>query len=309
MKNILITLIALLIFGRFANCMDTGNTLHAKSDVYHWVEENFAKNKIPPFSFIYGGRNSDSFIKKWDYKVDLKEPADPNINESVYTYSDKESGLVVKCFVTFYNDFQAVEWLLKFSNNSNRNTPVIEKVATVNRVFSYNKSGTFILHHAKGCTTERNDFRPYDDEMKIGESIYMTPSGGRSSGGNLAFPFFNIESPANEGIMVAIGWTGKWYADVQQKDEKSVSLKSGMEKMKLILFPKEEIRTPKICLLFWKGKDRMIGHNQFRQFILAHHTRQIKGKPSELPLSATIAGGGLRLAMNLLVLLKVMLLP
>jgi hypothetical protein len=33
--------------------------------------------------------------------------------------------------------------------------------------------------------------------------------------------------------MVAVGWTGKWYADVQQTEGKSVSLKAGMERMKL----------------------------------------------------------------------------
>ena len=292
MKTILFISIYMLFCCRFVNCQPASDALPAKSDVYHWAEENFAKNKIPPFSFVYGGRNSDTFLTKWDYKVDRKESADPNINESVYTYSDKKSGLAVKCFVTFYNDFQAIEWVLKFSNNSNRNTPIIENVKAVNHTFSYNKTGAFILHHANGCNSQRNDFQPYDDELKIGKSIYMSPDGGRSSGGNMAFPFFNIESPANEGVMVAIGWTGKWYADVRQRDERSISLKSGMEIMRIYLLPKEEIRTPRICLLFWKGKDRMIGHNQFRQFILAHHTRKINGKPCELPLSVGIGGGG-----------------
>ena len=282
--------IIFLFFGK-VNSQETSNVSLVKPDVYSWVEDNFAKNKIPPFSFVYGGKNSDSFITKWDYKVNITESADSSINESIYTYSDKKSGLVVKCFVTYYNDFPAVEWVLKFSNNSKKNTPVIEKVHAVNHTFSYNKNGTFILHHANGVNSERSDFRPYDDELKIGESVYMTPAGGRSSGGT-SFPFFNIESPANEGVMVAVGWTGKWYANVQQKDGKSVSLKSGMEKMELILFPQEEIRTPKICLLFWKGNDRMIGHNQFRRFILAHHTRMIDGKPSELPLSALLAREG-----------------
>lgn len=84
--------------------------------------------------------------------------------------------------------------------------------------------------------------------------------------------------PGGQGAFVAIGWTNKWYANMVQKDEKSVNLKSGMERMQLGLLPKEEIRSPKICLLFWKGNDRMVGHNQFRQFILAHHSRKINEK-------------------------------
>lgn len=291
MKYILFLLFVLFL-GRIAYCQDTGNPVHLKSELSNWVKTNFGKNKIPPFSFMVGGRNSDTFIKQWKYKAEVIKSLDPLISESLFTYSDQKSGLVVKCFVTSYTDFPAVEWVLKFSNNSTLNSPVIEKINAINHNFSYNKSGTFILHHAKGSNSERSDFMPYDDEMMIGKSNYMTPVGGRSSQGKLGFPFFNIESPANEGVMIAIGWTGKWFADILQKDGNSVSVRSGMEKMKLFLFPKEEIRSPRICLLFWKGKDRMMGHNQFRQFILAHHTRKINGKPSELPLSVFLAREG-----------------
>jgi alpha-galactosidase len=118
----------------------------------------------------------------------------------------------------------------------------------------------------------------------------MMPSGGRSSD-NSALPFFNLESPGHQGTIIAIGWTGRWFADVQQVDEKSVSLKSGMGKMKLILYPEEEIRTPLISLLFWNGEDRMTGHNLFRQFILSHHFRRIEGKFAEYPLSGSFDYG------------------
>lgn len=293
MKVNLILFILFTVLAFTCNGQEIVNSsLSGDSDCHYWVKKVFAKEKIPPFSFVYNGKSSDTFITKWIYNAELVKSTNPKIDEYIFTYSDKKSCLIAKCFVSVYNEFQAVEWVLRFINNSNQNTPVIEQVNVVNQIFSYNNAGTFILHHAKGCTSERSDFMPLDDEMKIGERIYMTPDGGRSSGGNLAFPFFNIESPANEGIMVAVGWTGKWYADVQQRDEKSVALKSGMERMQLILYPGEEIRTPKICLLFWKGEDRMTGHNQFRRFILAHHTWMIDGKPNELPLSALISRGG-----------------
>ncbi len=46
--------------------------------------------------------------------------------------------------------------------------------------------------------------------------------------------------------MVAVGWSGKWYADVLQDAKNSVSLRSGIEKMQLMLFPGEEIRRPAV---------------------------------------------------------------
>ncbi len=292
MKNLLLTTFLLSFFIRCVICQET-NTQPEKSEVFQWVKDKFAKNKTPPFSFVYGGKSSDTFIRNWQYKAENVTSAIPDVEESVYTYSDPRSGLVVKCFVTCFHDFQAVEWLLRFYNTSGRNTPLLEKAAVINNTFISAVKGPFILHHARGSTAERADFRPFDDELVPGKSIYMTPDRGRSSDGELGFPFFNIEMPDQKGIMVAIGWTGKWYADVQQKDERSVALVSGMERMQLSLFPGEEIRTPEICLLFWKGEDRMTGHNQFRRFVLAHHTRMKDGKPSELPLAAGLDLAGI----------------
>lgn len=260
-------------------------------EVRQWVEQHFSKGVIPPFSFVYGGKSSKSFIKNWQYSAEKIKSTDQNIEETVYSWSDKQTGLIVKCTVTCFNDFPAVEWVLKFSNISGKNTPSIEKAEAIDYSFVSKDRGTFVLHHAKGSNAERSDFQPIDENMQVGKSTYMTPNGGRSSD-NTAFPFFNIEIPGQQGIMVAIGWTGKWYADVRQLDERTVSLKSGMEKLQIKLYPKEEIRTPKICLLFWNGEDRMIGHNQFRQFILARHTRKINGNHVELPFSTFLAREG-----------------
>jgi len=287
-KAILCFILLLCVSSEFSSAQST--TPENQPEVKQWINQHFASGKIPPFSFVYGGKNSDSFIKNWKFTSEKIQTAEPNSEESVFTYSDKQSGLVVKCTVTGFTDFPAVEWVLNFSNTSGKNSPVIEKAAAINYAFDVAEGGTFILHHAKGSNAERSDFQPYDDRMQVGKNIYMTPIGGRSSD-NTAFPFFNIEMPGKQGVMVAVGWTGKWYADVLQTNEKSVSLKSGMERMQLYLQPKEEIRTPKICLLFWKGEDRMVGHNQFRRFILAHHTRKINGHFAEYPLSGSFDYG------------------
>ena len=97
------------------------------------------KNKVPPFSFVYGGKNSDTFITKWEYSVSVKESKNPDAVEKVYTYRDKKSRLEVDCYVTYFKDFPAIEWMLKFSNRSDRNTPVLEQVAVADHSFSYKK--------------------------------------------------------------------------------------------------------------------------------------------------------------------------
>jgi len=261
-------------------------------DIDQWVKSHFSKEIVPPFSFVYDGKNSNNFIKNWQFQAEKLKSDDPDIDRLVFKYSDNESGLTVKCFVNCYKDFPAVDWVLKFSNRSGSNTPLIKDVKAIDHEFLYPQEGNFILHYAKGSNASASDFMPLLDTLQINQGIHMMPNGGRGSSDNTAFPFFNIESPSNQGIMVAVGWTGQWYAEVRQVDNSSVSLASGMVRMNLTLFPKEEIRTPKICLLFWKGEDRMVGHNQFRRFVLAHHTRKINGQFVDLPLSAGVSRGG-----------------
>ncbi len=288
-KMILITLLAFL-FCNQAIGLPVKSIPANSNEVHQWINQHFAKGKVPPFSFVYDSKSSTDFIKSWQFSAEKGKASEPNSEVTIFTYSDKSSGLAVKCTLTSFSDFPAVEWVVNFVNTSDKNTPMIEKAAVVDQSFTSTENGAFILHHSKGSNAERSDFLPIDDRMQPGKNIYMTPSGGRSSD-NTAFPFFNIEMPGQQGIVVAVGWTGKWYADVLQSGEKAVSLKSGMERMQLYLLPKEEIRTPKICLLFWKGNDRMIGHNQFRRFILAHHSRKVNGQFAEYPLSGSFDYG------------------
>jgi alpha-galactosidase len=177
------------------------------TDIHQWIIEHFAKGEIPPFSFVYGGADSKTFINKWEYSAEKLISNDPKTEKYIYSYWDKQSGLLVKCFVTGFMDFHAVEWVLKFSNTLNHNTPILEKTDVFNHSSVFHRKGTFILHHAKGSNAAKNDFMPLDDTLEVGNSIKMMPAGGRSSD-NTAILFFNIESLVNEGIIVAISWSG-----------------------------------------------------------------------------------------------------
>lgn len=258
--------------------------------LHQWINEHFAKGKIPPFSFQYGGKNSEKFIRNWRFKAEKGNSSEANSEVVIYTYSEPSGGLSVECTLTLFYDFPAVEWVLNFTNEASKNSAIIEKACAIDCSFACMDSGKFTLHHSKGSNAERSDFWPFDELLQQGKNVYLTPSGGRSSD-NTALPFFNIEMPGKQGLMVAVGWTGKWFADVCLNQNTSVSLKSGMENLSTYLLPDEKIRTPRICLLFWKDDDRMAGHNQFRRFILAHHSRKIDGKFAEYPISGSFDYG------------------
>ncbi len=285
MRSLLLSLSAIL----FICAATSGQEISSPTEVKRHVEKLFAKGKVPPFSFVYGGKKSADFIQSWDYRAEKLPTNDPQTEKTLYTYSDKHTGLVVKCTVTCFDDFPAAEWVVNFRNSSGKNTPLIEQAAVIDQSFAAAEKGSFVLHHARGSGATKSDFQPIDEEMQPGKTVNIIQTNGRSSD-YAAFPFFNIEMPGSRGIIAAVGWTGSWFADVSAINEKTISLKSGMGKMQIMLYPKESMRTPKICLFFWKDKDRMAGHNQFRRFILAHYTRRIDGKVPDAPLCSSFDG-------------------
>ena len=181
MKHII--LILLIIFTVHINMFGQSRfpAMDPKIDMSQWVEQHFAKGKIPPFSFVYGGKKSDKFIQSWQYKAEKVGLVAENEEQYIYTYTDKGSGLVVTCTVTCFTDFPAVEWVLNFSNNSKKNTPLIEKVAVIDQSFIPEGDGSVILHHARGSDARKDDFGPVDEEMEIGKNISIAQTRGRSS--------------------------------------------------------------------------------------------------------------------------------
>lgn len=285
LKYIVLFLFVLPLFG---NGQGKYKFIRETVDITKWIDANFQKNKIPPFSFIYGDKQSKDFIRKWDYSFDTIEDAEAGIAR-IYTWIDKETGLKVACDVKGYPDYNAVEWVLRFTNTSNGDSPVLKDVKVVDMDFHYPSAGDITIHYADGTHVSKADFHPREKVLSAGEIMSFSPQSGRSS--DTAFPFFNIESPSNQGAMVAVGWSGTWFADFKKTDKNSVALTSGMKWLETYLHGNEEIRTPSICLLFWHGEDRMVGHNKFRRFVLEHQTHKINGVPTKYPVSTSFNYG------------------
>jgi len=247
-----------------------------------FLAAHFAPGVTPPFSFIYGGKHSSQFLKDWQFNQETRQLDDTKA-EHLFTYTDPHTGLQVCCKCEVFLDFPAVEWVVTFKNGGTDDTPVIEDIQALDTSFTRNKGGEFILHRAEGSSTTRSDYTPIDNPMPPNSRIRLAPIGGRSSN-TTAFPFFNIEA-SGEGVMVGIGWSGQWASELLRDGGTALTVRAGMELTHLLLHPDEQIRTPRILLLFWQGDDRMRGHNMLRRFILVHHTPQKDGKPVTAPLA------------------------
>lgn len=253
-----------------------------KADIARWIDARFAQGQLPPFSFVYDEIPSAEFIRSWRWTRRVVTPSEEGVVARSFTYTDPRSGLEVVCDVTGYPAFGAVEWVLHLRNTSARNSGQITRVHVADMEMAYPEAGPLKIHYAEGNKISKADYAPRTSEFRTAQPLHIEPHGGRSS--EEAFPFFNLESEASQqGVMVAVGWTGTWFADIEKRDPRRLSLQSGMVNTDLHLYPGERIRTPSIALLFWSG-DRMQGHNAFRRLTLAHQSRKIDGKTAEYPL-------------------------
>ena len=266
-----------------------------------WIANHLAPGTEPFFSYRYNGLSITALSGEW--KEDINKTAEQSSTvHRTFTRIDAETGLQVQCSVTQYTDFPAVEWVMTFKNAGTKDTPILEDILPLDGSFTVPRSEPVTLHHAKGSDCRMDDFAPLMTSLGptadqpqaswVGEDnpFRMESTGGRSSCG--ALPFFNLDMNGH-GVVGAIGWTGDWAATFYRTNE-STYVRAGMKRTHMTLHPGEEIRTPSMMLMFWKGEGkegRLRGHNLLRQFILTHHTPTVNGKPAQPPICNATWGG------------------
>ncbi len=250
-----------------------------------------------PFSFVYGGRKSAELLGSWKVERSVRT-AVRNVQEHTTIYTDPPTGLQVRCVASEFPEFPAVEWIVYFRNTGVASTPILSDIQALDSGLPLARDKNAVVHHAMGSECRLDDFAPLVAPLGpnqdtpqapwVGEGnpLRLRSKEGRSSCGTL--PFFNVDAGV-EGVMGAIGWTGDWAASLFRTDTE-VRMRAGMTRTHLKLLPGEEIRSPRILLLFWKG-ERIRGHNLLRRFILAHHSPRSGGKPARVPVSLCTWGG------------------
>lgn len=250
------------------------------------------------FSFILGGKPSKQLLRQWTKTV-RREKVDRRRSKQVVTYSDPATGLELRSEAVAYTDYPAIEWTLYFKNKGTNDSPILEDIRTLDDLLSLGAtSSTLNLHYSRGGIWAPNAFEPLSKPLGLGarlqfsptrterQSQWDNPGGGLSS--NPFLPFFNLEERGG-GMILGIGWSGQWAVQFQRETEQGIRLRAGMEKTHLRLHPGEEIRTPLVLLLAWRGR-WIDGQNQWRRFVLDHYTPQKGGRPVQAPISFSAWG-------------------
>ena len=236
-----------------------------------------------PFSFTYNSNNyAGSLPENWK-NTSISSGADSTSVQNVLTWQDPETGLEIRLAYTCYQDYDAVEWVMHFTNNSDQVTPILENMLVADFVWDIEKTAGCELYYAEGSRAEITDFQPQQQTLVKGDSASFKPFGGRPSDGFL--PFFNLMSQS-EGLIVAIGWTGQWKVSFTHTDS-GIRIQGGMESARFNLMPHETVRTPSILILPWHGDDRMVGQNRFRRLLLDHYVPHYDGNPVQPIIAAS----------------------
>ena len=110
--------------------------------------------------------------------------------------------------------------------------------------------------------------------------------GSRRYSSNHHLPFFNIEGSEARGVLVGLGWTGNWDAEVSRQGTR-LSARAGLPTTRFFLRPGEKVRSPRVLLVFWQG-ERLHGHNMLRQVLYRHYMPKLHGEPPKPLVSVNV---------------------
>ena len=305
-RIIFLTLIVVVLESVFTTCAGQSPaarpTAQEMQAAERWVKQHLSARAEPPFSFVYGGKASAAMLGKWKVKRETRKLDKLRTGHTI-TYNDKETGLSVRMEAVTYSEFSSVEWTLYFKNTGKQDTSILENIQALDSTFKTGLgAGDYRINYNHGCNQLITDFKPEVATLAVGSNLSLGCSGGRSSSALLlppatvranstgVMPFFNLEKPDGNGIIIAVGWSGQWAATFTRTSADCMNVRAGMELTHLKLHPGEEIRTPSVVMLFWSGGDKIAGHNQWRRLVLDHYSPTPGGKEVSPPVAASPHG-------------------
>ena len=232
-----------------------------------------------PFSFVYDGKPSSELLHRWE-RTATDRRIDATRTCRTVTYKDAGTGLVCEFEAIQFDTWPAIDWVLRFRNEGDADTPILEQVNTLDAVWPVGPADPVTVHRSLGSACRQDDFQPIAQALGRDKGIALGPVGGRSSNG--ALPFFKAAWP-DGGVCVSVGWSGQWRAKVERvgqasSDDAGMKIEAGIEQIRTTLHPGEAIRLPRVLLVHWQGDDHQRGHNLHRQVVLNHYLPRIKGE-------------------------------
>ena len=255
-----------------------------------------------PVTFLYDTKHSSSLLQNWQV-TQAAQAAGGGYSLDVITFADPQGVLELRCEVKSYHAYPAVEWVAYLRNSGPVDSGILADILPLDVLFPLDPALPCQVCHARGALTQRDDFAPLATPLTFrqgGSRLELAARTGKSS--TLHLPFFNLQLGSG-GVIGAIGWSGGWAAAFQRTRD-GICVRGGMERTHLRLHPGEEIRTPRILLLFWQGSDapegvapdgvleaeRVRSQNMWRRLLLEHYAPRVHGEVAEPPFCDGVWG-------------------
>ncbi len=244
----------------------------------------------PGLSFLYDGVPF----------ADLEKQVETLPDGVRYTLPD---GLVVSSILRFFPDERVYWWVNRWENPTDHDSGLVTELwdcdvtvpfAPDVRPSRRDRQDTwepksFRVYETKGANVTQDDYSASYRRLWDGDTFRTSCQAGRS--GYDKAPFLDINR--NEcGVLLAVGWTGQWCAEVQRTAD-AARIKSGIQYAQkgFRMRPGERFRTSSAAVMYYaNGQDE--AHNRWRRFM-----RKIspvgpgKARGEQCPFSAIFWGG------------------
>ncbi len=246
---------------------EVGEYDEMKARLKKWFDEGLETGNI--FSATI---DKDKFDKVFPRMVkDIKRETNADGDELVTaTFTDEATHVRFTVEATLYGHNPSVDYVIYLSNVSEtENTPVISELYSLNTNFEMKASSGYTVHTNEGSHESLDDFKPIVDKLnKSNAQTSYGVTGGTSSNGT-GFPFFDVIGK-DEGVIMAIGWSGQWKSDFQWLSNNEFNMKARQQDFAAALLPGETIRMPRIVMTYFTG-DEEYGHNIWRRLVISDY--------------------------------------
>ncbi len=283
MKSFFLTLAVLYVlesfmFGQTVPSLE--ELSKAQSVFERWFGEKI-KNEgdFFPGSLVIGDISvKESSVGEWERGITIKKGSDKKICSLKLTHNS--TGIIVRYEAVLYEDFPVIEWTAYYKNGSDKNSPILQELKTIDTKFSEFKGERTTLYRNKGDNCTPDSYAPIIEVIEPGGEIKLGNTGGRPT--QTTFPYFNFHKE-DSGLIFVISWAGQWFCDFKRDKDGNLYIRGGQEYTHFTLYPGEEVRGPMVVLMFYFG-DKRRGQNLWRQWMIKHNLPKQNGASPKVPL-------------------------
>ena len=232
---------------------------------------------IIPVTYTIGDQTYHGFPAEFNPKV-ARRRIDSCLFETTVTAKTPD-GLSLRAECTEYTDYGATDWVMYITNDSAENSPVISNWNFDFRFPAENPT----LYHGNGDTCTPDGYEWWTTPITA-EGIVKQPCGDGTPC-NGAFPYMRLFTRHDQGLNIAVGWSGTWRLEAKLENDGEFDLTHvtvGQAAFRSYLKPGETVRTPRLTLQAFTGTecdadDR--GRNLWRSFYIDHILPREDGHP------------------------------